>query len=131
MATDCLDIAPPITLAEARQLRSQAAQLLQTLIVDRDGSDQRHLEAGKRDPLRIVTGKSALDQAIASAQDMILAMDSMIADMTGEVTVETSMSIDPPIIETRPLDQRRPGFRRTLRTALNASFRTPPVPAVS
>ena len=130
MATDCLETTT-ISLLDAQQLRAQAVQLLHELVANRDGSDQRHLEAGKRDPLRLITGKSALDQAIASAQAMILNMDSVIANLTGEVTTATLSPSDPPIIETRSPDQRRSRFRKGLRTAINASFRKPPIPAVS
>ena len=130
MATDCLETTT-ISLLDAQQLRAQAVQLLHELVANRDGSDQRHLDAGKRDPVRLVTGKSALDQAIDSAQEMILNMDSIIACMTGEAAETISSPDDPPIIETRSHDQRRSRFRKGLRTAINASFRKPPIPAVS
>jgi len=130
MATDCLETTT-ICLLDAQQLRAQAVQLLHELVANRDGSDQRHLDAGKRDPLRLITGKSAFDQAIDSAQAMILNMDSVIADLTGEATSATLSPSDPPIIETRSPDQRRARFRKGLRSAINASFRKPPIPAVS
>jgi len=120
-----------VSLPEALQLRAEARNLLQGLLASRIESDRRQVESGRRDALKLVTGQSALDQAIATAEDMILTMDSVVAQLTGSAAINPFDGLEPPVIEIRPSEQRRPRFRRTLRTALNASFRSQPIPAVS
>lgn len=58
-----------------RELRCQAARLLQRLMTDRELSERRHAEAGRRDPMKSITGRTSFDAAIASAKEMIHQLD--------------------------------------------------------
>src|SRR5688572_1288577 len=83
-------------LNQALTLRAQACDLLQRLIEDRRQSEQRMAEAGKRDAMKSVTGRTAFDAAIRTTQDMIGQMDALLAEpcrpeATPEVTPELTI----------------------------------------
>ena len=61
-------------------MKRQAEELLERLQADRDCIEQRLVETGKRDPIRTVTGQTALDSAIASARQMISHLDQILAE---------------------------------------------------
>lgn len=65
---------------ELLQLRHEAEQLLERLETSSAKSKQRLAENGQRDPMRSVTGRSALESAIASARSMIERMDTLLAE---------------------------------------------------
>ncbi len=73
-----------LTMTQAAQLRQQAGELLERLISDREQSEKRFAEAGKRDPMKFITGRTALENAIASTREMISNMDALLARMNGE-----------------------------------------------
>ena len=83
-------------LNETLQMRRQAQELLDRLMADRDSSERRLAEAGKRDPMRAVTGQTAFDGAIASAKDMLTHIDTLLADM-GYVERSTSVTEVPAV----------------------------------
>lgn len=58
-------------LLETTQARDKAAALLSELQRAKASSERHMNDAKATDPLRLVTGKSALDNAIASAQRMV------------------------------------------------------------
>ena len=62
-------------------MRRMARDLLDRLLADRDASEQRLAETGKRDPIRTVTGRTALEGAIISARNMIDHIDDVLAQM--------------------------------------------------
>jgi hypothetical protein len=70
-----------LSLAEASQLREQVGGLLNRLIADRDMSEKRQAEAGKRDPMKFVTGRTALDNAIDATREMMGRMDMLLGEM--------------------------------------------------
>lgn len=74
------------SLSEAAVLRRQADQLLQRLQADRESSEQRLAASGKRDPLKTVTGATALERAIVSTRSMIAEMDLLLADLDSGIT---------------------------------------------
>jgi hypothetical protein len=74
-----------LSFDQAIQMRRQAGNLLDRLIVDRDLSEQRHAESGKRDPLKSVTGRSAMDNAITATRDLVGRLDELIAQMSDGV----------------------------------------------
>lgn len=77
-----MSIKPPLKRAsttDAATLRTQADALLQRLLADRETSEQRLAAAGKRDPLKTVTGSTALERAILATRGMIAEMDLMLA----------------------------------------------------
>ncbi len=61
-------------------VRDQADALLDKLIAERTRSERRLAEAGRGDPLKLVTGRSAIDNAIAATRDMIRDVDELVAD---------------------------------------------------
>lgn len=69
------------SLNETLQMRRQAHDLLDRLQADRAFTEHRLAETGKRDPMRAVTGQTALDRAIASAKDMITHIDGVLTQM--------------------------------------------------
>jgi len=73
-----------LSLNEATQLRQQAAELLQRLMADRELSERRSAETGKRDPMKFITGRTALDGAIASTREMIGQVDSLLATLQAD-----------------------------------------------
>ncbi len=66
------------TATDAVTLRQQAADLLGRLLADREAAERRLAENGRRDPIRAVTGATALERAIASTRDMIAQMDLLL-----------------------------------------------------
>lgn len=73
------------TLLQTSQLRTQTIDLLNRLMADREQSERRIAEMGKRDPIKAVTGRTALDAAIASTREMIAAMDRLLIEANGEL----------------------------------------------
>lgn len=73
---------------EAAVLRQQADGLLKRLLADRELSEQRLAASGKRDPIKTVTGVTALERAIASTRSMIADMDLLLADLDSGIQQE-------------------------------------------
>ena len=83
-----------LSVEEARKLRHDASELLNRLIVDREQSERRFAESGKRDPMKFITGRTALDSAIASTRDLIDQMDRLLVKLNGELD-ETDAATKP------------------------------------
>jgi len=58
--------------------RKRASDLLGTLLSERDRLEARLVEFGRRDPMKAVTGRSALENAIAATREMIRTMDGLL-----------------------------------------------------
>ena len=86
-------LARRIPKSETLSMRQQANELLKRLLADRDQSEQRHAETGKRDPMKSVTGRSALDNAILATRDLILRLDELVAQSNGAPKVEVSARV--------------------------------------
>jgi hypothetical protein len=65
-------------LTQNMRARDDARHLLRFLMLDRAELEQRLAAAGKRDPLKWVTGRSALDNAIEETRRIIDALDELI-----------------------------------------------------
>jgi hypothetical protein len=88
------DIQPKrLSLAEAMRLREEVGGLLNRLMADREASERRQAEAGKRDPMKFVTGKTALEEAIAKAREMICQVDVLLSQLTGDSRIPPTVSI--------------------------------------
>jgi hypothetical protein len=74
-----------MTVEQTVELRRQATDLLNRLIADREQSERRLAEAGKRDPMKFVTGRTAFDSAITSAKELIASMDNLLGRLNGEL----------------------------------------------
>lgn len=75
-----------LALLETEALRTQASGLLDRLISDQAFCEQRSLHAGRRDPMKFVTGRTALDGAISSTREMIQHIDTLLVELRAEVT---------------------------------------------
>ena len=82
-------------------VRDQADALLDKLIAERRGSERRLAEAGRTDPLKLVTGRSAIDNAIAATRQMIREVDELDVDRV----VQHNRPVPPLIESIRPSAQ--------------------------
>lgn len=73
---------------EAARLRRQADALLQQLVSGREQCEQRLADTGRRDAIKCVTGRSALDDAIATTRTMIEDMDNLLYEADGVLHAE-------------------------------------------
>ncbi len=80
---------------EPDSVRDQADALLDKLIAERVRSERRLAEAGRADPLKLVTGRSAIDNAIAATREMIRDVDELVVD-----NVVHHNGTTPPLIES-------------------------------
>jgi len=74
------------TLTNATRLREHAVEVLQRLIDERDQFKRRLEETGKRDPMTIITGRSAVEAAIVRTRAMIGEMDALLGQMNRDLT---------------------------------------------
>jgi hypothetical protein len=74
-----------LSVADAMRMRCEANQLLTRLLAEREISEERCLENDKRDPMKQVTGTSALDVAIRDARQMIEQVDAMLGEQVTDV----------------------------------------------
>ena len=61
-------------------VRDQANALLDKLVAERTRSERRLAEAGRTDPFKMITGRSAIDNAIAATREMIRDVDELFVD---------------------------------------------------
>jgi len=75
-------------LLETTKARDKAEHLLRGLL-DAKAQSERHLaELKQQDALKAVTGRSAMDNAIASAQRMLEALNRALAELKKDLTEE-------------------------------------------
>lgn len=84
-------------MARARQIRAKAKELREHLLSQQATLDARLAAQGTADPIRHVTGRSSLEQAIESTNAMIQSLDRILHEHQA-----------PPIVTTVK------GFSRTL-----------------
>lgn len=92
-----METSPTLTCGstiEAAVLRQQADGLLRRLLADRELSEQRLAASGRRDPIKTVTGVTALERAIASTKSMIAEMDLLLADLDCGIQHELPGHVD-------------------------------------
>ena len=65
-------------VADAIAARRRAGTVLDSLLVARMRLESRLTEGGRRDPIKAVTGHSAIENAIASTKAMIAALDRLV-----------------------------------------------------
>jgi hypothetical protein len=70
-----------LSVTETIQVRNDARDLLGRLLIERDRMELRMAEAGRHDPLKSITGRSSLDNAIESTRQMIRHMEDLLAEM--------------------------------------------------
>ena len=63
---------------ESNGVREQADALLRRLIAERTRSERRMAEAGRNDPMKVVTGRSAIENAITATREVIRDVDELL-----------------------------------------------------
>jgi hypothetical protein len=58
----------------------RACALLESLEADRRQLDQRLVAGNRRDPMRVVTGRTSLDEAVDETRALIRQLDDMLCD---------------------------------------------------
>src|SRR6185503_16394389 len=69
-----------INVAQVRNLRNQAESLLRRLSEDQQQSERRTAASGKRDAMKTITGRTAMETAIEKAREIVLEMDRILAE---------------------------------------------------
>ena len=97
--------APAGSIAWRRDLqtaRDGATALLEALRADRDMIRARLARAGKRDPMHVVTGRSALDDAVQDVTELIAGIDAALdgtapapPDIIARIPFAASMALAP------------------------------------
>lgn len=85
------------TLTNAARLREHAVEVLRRLIDEREQFKRRLEESGKRDPMTVITGHSAVDAAIARTRSMISDMDSLLRQMNADLSALDSSRLAEPV----------------------------------
>ncbi|MBX3364927.1 MAG: hypothetical protein KF866_09195 [Phycisphaeraceae bacterium] len=75
-------------LLETTAARDKAEALLRGLLDAKARSEKHLAESGQTDPLKKVTGRSAMDNAIASTQRMIDSLNRALAQLKRNLTDE-------------------------------------------
>jgi len=65
-------------LVEASDARTRADRLLRSLLEESALLESRLADSGRLDPIRAVSGQSAMDRAIASTRSILGAMDRLL-----------------------------------------------------
>lgn len=86
------DMNRALPVEEALQLRREADVLLERLRESREVTEARLEETGRRDPMRTVTGRSAIEDAIQRTRSMIQHMDELMDQMETELVDASSES---------------------------------------
>ena len=76
-------------MAKARQLRTKAKQLREHLLQQQAQLDAQPAATGEADPIRHVTGRSSLEQAIDSTTAMISSLDRILHEQLSPPLVTT------------------------------------------
>jgi hypothetical protein len=84
-------------IAETADARAEARRLLTGLIEARAQSEARLAEFNRVDILKKLTGRSALDTAIASTERMIESLDRVLGDIRGSLTADELAMLDEPL----------------------------------
>lgn len=67
-------------LIETKLMRRRADELLQRLEINRSTIEQRIGDSGRYDPMKFITGKSAMDNAISTTHMLITHMDKLLQE---------------------------------------------------
>ena len=67
-------------LIETKLMRRRADELLQRLKINRNTIEQRIGDSGQHDPIKFITGKSAMDNAISTTHMLIIRMDKLLQE---------------------------------------------------
>lgn len=79
---------------ETTSARDQAEALLRGLLTARERSEQFLVESKKTDAMKSITGRSAMDNAIASTQRMIDTLNRALTELSTELSDEDMDLLD-------------------------------------
>ncbi len=71
------------------EVRQQTNRLLFRLRDSRQMSDTWHEQTGTRNPMRLVTGRSAMDDAVSCTETMLRDIDALLLEMSQELDLAT------------------------------------------
>lgn len=66
------------------QALRRACALLEHLEAERRQLNQRLITSNRRDPMRVVTGRTSLDEAVEETRDLIRQLDDMLCEAAEE-----------------------------------------------
>jgi hypothetical protein len=67
-------------LAETQAAKHKAAELLKGLLAAAAVSDEQMRQASRKDPMKVVTGRSAMENAVAATRRMIESLDRAVEE---------------------------------------------------
>ena len=86
-------------MTETKLIRQQASNLLLRLIDSRSTIEQRITDSGRRDPVKSITGRSSIDEAISSTRKLLSHMDTLLLEAEEQInsleTPETAREFSP------------------------------------
>ena len=83
-------------------LRNQASDLLNQLLDHREQSEARFAEVGQTDPIKSITGRSAIDNAIETTRHLIRELETHLQDAPQPATVVETSHANGQRIKTAP-----------------------------
>ena len=83
------DIRTQTDFGTCLKMREQAEALLDRLMTNRNRTEQYHIEHGTEDPMRTVTGRTALDNAIDHTREILRNLDRVIQTDAKQDAFET------------------------------------------
>ena len=89
-------------ITRTRQARRDAVLLLEALVAERAASERRMAEDRRKDLIKQVTGRSALDTAIESTRRMIDTLDRNLADAERDERSRGGFSFAPEVVVFAP-----------------------------
>ncbi len=67
------------SLPDTVRVHAEARALLSRLVLERDRSQRRQVETGRPDPMKFITGRSALDNAVERTREMVRRAEELLA----------------------------------------------------
>jgi hypothetical protein len=101
-------------LVETIAAREKAEATVQGLIQAREECERQLTQARKKDVLRSVTGRSAMDKAITDAQRMVQSLERAIDEVRKQLAAHAGDLLAEgiaPIVRARAAEQSRTGER--------------------
>ena len=66
------------SLPDTVRVHAEAQALLSLLVLERNRSERRWAEAGQPDPMKFITGRSALDNAVERTREMVRRVEALL-----------------------------------------------------
>jgi hypothetical protein len=81
-------------LDETIAAKKKAAELLKGLVAAAAVSDEQLRQASRKDPMKVVTGRSAMENAVASTRRMIESLDRAVEEARKDLGDEDMAILD-------------------------------------